>query len=381
MAFPDSLELMINSHQKKTGHMDSPKIIFYGKKQKFVNCLLEILQTLDFQIKHIQSEDVLTENLNDYVFDLLIYFTDEKDTRHNVLLKNLKDAHPALLICLIGDQPHPDQDYHDFYFNQIDLKNRTLTENSFKSILKVLIREKNFTDMSSMILHDLRAPVQSINGYLDLIDNGVFGEINEGQAQIIRNISNLSNRLTDLLEDLNRVYLFEINKFELNKSKFQFKNLIEQSLRSLWVQSDQKNIKLIPNIDSILPVVLADSDLLERVIINLVNNAIKYCPEKGTIRIYVQLIDTIKKFKMINFRITDTGPGIPAEDIQYIFDKYYRTSRTRTNSRGFGLGLYISKLIIDAHDGQIGAYNNREGGSTFYFNIPVTNDTKKYLLT
>ena len=84
---------------------------------------------------------------------------------------------------------------------------------------------------------------------------------------------------------------------------------------------------------------------------------------------------------MINFRITDTGPGIPAEDIQYIFDKYYRTSRTRTNSRGFGLGLYISKLIIDAHDGQIGAYNNREGGSTFYFNIPVTNDTKKYLLT
>ena len=361
--------------------MDSPKIIFYGKKQKFVNCLLEILQTLDFQIKHIQSEDVLTENLNDYVFDLLIYFTDEKDTRHNVLLKNLKDAHPALLICLIGDQPHPDQDYHDFYFNQIDLKNRTLTENSFKSILKVLIREKNFTDMSSMILHDLRAPVQSINGYLDLIDNGVFGEINEGQAQIIRNISNLSNRLTDLLEDLNKVYLFEINKFELNKSKFQFKNLIEQSLRSLWVQSDQKNIKLIPNIDSILPVVLADSDLLERVIINLVNNAIKYCPEKGTIRIYVQLIDTIKKIKMINFRITDTGPGIPAEDIQYIFDKYYRTSRTRTNSRGFGLGLYISKLIIDAHDGQIGAYNNREGGSTFYFNIPVTNDTKKYLLT
>ena len=381
MAFPDSLELMINSHQKKTGHMDSPKIIFYGKKQKFVNCLLEILQTLDFQIKHIQSEDVLTENLNDYVFDLLIYFTDEKDTRHNVLLKNLKDAHPALLICLIGDQPHPDQDYHDFYFNQIDLKNRTLTENSFKSILKVIIREKNFTDLSSMILHDLRAPVQSINGYLDLIDNGVFGEINEGQAQIIRNISNLSNRLTDLLEDLNKVYLFEINKFELNKSKFQFKNLIEQSLRSLWVQSDQKNIKLIPNIDSILPVVLADSDLLERVIINLVNNAIKYCPEKGTIRIYVQLIDTIKKFKMINFRITDTGPGIPAEDIQYIFDKYYRTSRTRTNSRGFGLGLYISKLIIDAHDGQIGAYNNREGGSTFYFNIPVTNDTKKYLLT
>ena len=381
MAFPDSLELMINSHQKKTGHMDSPKIIFYGKKQKFVNCLLEILQTLDFQIKHIQSEDVLTENLNDYVFDLLIYFTDEKDTRHNVLLKNLKDAHPALLICLIGDQPHPDQDYHDFYFNQIDLKNRTLTENSFKSILKVIIREKNFTDLSSMILHDLRAPVQSINGYLDLIDNGVFGEINEGQAQIIRNISNLSNRLTDLLEDLNKVYLFEINKFELNKSKFQFKNLIEQSLRSLWVQSDQKNIKLIPNIDSILPVVLADSDLLERVIINLVNNAIKYCPEKGTIRIYVQLIDTIKKIKMINFRITDTGPGIPAEDIQYIFDKYYRTSRTRTNSRGFGLGLYISKLIIDAHDGQIGAYNNREGGSTFYFNIPVTNDTKKYLLT
>ena len=77
---------------------------------------------------------------------------------------------------------------------------------------------------------------------------------------------------------------------------------------------------------------------------------------------------------MINLRITDTGPGIPSEDIQFIFDKFFRASKTKNRSAGLGLGLYISKLIIEEHDGQIGAYNNREGGSTFYFNIPIIID-------
>jgi len=74
---------------------------------------------------------------------------------------------------------------------------------------------------------------------------------------------------------------------------------------------------------------------------------------------------------MVHFRITDTGSGIPAEDLNFLFDRYFRVKRARQKSKGFGLGLYLSKLIVNAHGGQIGAYNNREGGSTFYFNLPI----------
>ena len=352
--------------------MDSPNLVLYSKEQKNTEKIVQILQKQDLKVKYLQSQDELIENLNKYVFDLLIYIENSDEVDLDIHLKNLKDAHPALLICLIGlsDEPSVHTNF-EFYFHQNNIENEKAVENFLLNVMAGVIREKNYTNLSSMILHDLRSPVQSLSGYLDLLENGVFGQVTEGQLHILHNATILTNKIIDLLEDLNKVYLFEINKFELDLSKFHLKDIIEQSLRSLWVQSDQKNIKLIPNIDSKLPDIYADSNLLQRVIINLVSNAIKFCPEKGTIRIYVQHTETTNEIKMLNFRISDTGPGIPSDDIPYIFDKYYRAGKTKQKTRGFGLGLYISKLIIEAHDGQIGAYNNREGGATFYFNIPV----------
>ncbi len=345
--------------------------MLFGKKQKLTDIILMYLENQGCKTAHFIQKDDLVTNLNKFDSDLLIYIDDNNEKDITTTLKNIKNTHPALLIFVISAATRPAELENDFYINLSDLKKEHTIENNIKNILSIIIREKNYTNLSSMILHDLRSPVQSISGYLDLLGNGIFGEINEGQHQIIRNTSALSEKLVDLLDDLNKIYLFEINKFELVKIRFQLKDIIDNCLRSIWIQSDQKNIKLVHNIDSNLPEILADPDLLQRVIINLVNNAIKYCPEKGTIRIYVQQTETIKKVRMINFRVSDTGPGIPAEDIQFIFDKFYRASKTKNKSRGFGLGLYISKLIIEAHNGQIGAYNNREGGATFYFNIPV----------
>ena len=351
-----------------------PNIILLENKNKITEQILKHSDTKDFKLTHVKSNEELIKKLNEFVFDLLIYIADSDNKKSNRHINNIRDTHPAMLTCLIGTVSMSKNIDCDFYFSKSDFKNEKSVKSCLNNILTVLTREKNYSNLSSMILHDLRSPVQSISGYLELLNQGVFGELNEGQNQIIRNASALSDKLIDLLEDLNKVYLFEINKFELEKTKFQLKELIEQSLRSIWIQSDQKNIKLIPNIDSNLPEIIADPNLLQRVIINLLSNAIKYCPEKGTVRIYIQLAGTATKVKMINFKITDTGPGIPLEDIQFIFNKFFRASGTKNRSGGLGLGLYISKLIIEAHDGQIGAYNNREGGSTFYFNIPASID-------
>lgn len=352
-------------------NLEYPNIILLENKKKISEQITRHINLKEYKLDYVKSWEELSKHLTESVYDLLIYITEPADKKINKHLISIRDEYPAMLICLIGSLSRPKNVACDFYFSKNEFKNEKIAKNCVNNILTVVTREKNYSNLSSMILHDLRSPVQSISGYLDLLHQGVFGELNEGQSQIIRNASALGNKLIDLLEDLNKVYLFELNKFELAKTRFQLKELIEQSLRSIWIQSDQKNIKLIPNIDSNLPEIHADSDLFQRVIINLLSNAIKYCPEKGAIRIYVQLAETAAKIKMINFKITDTGPGIPAEDIQFIFNKFFRANSTKNRSRGFGLGLYISKLIVEAHDGQIGAYNNREGGSTFYFNIPV----------
>jgi signal transduction histidine kinase len=358
-------------HRESELNTECPNIILFGKKQKLTAMILMHLQNQGCKTTHFLQKDELIKNLGKFDSDLLIYIDENTEKNINITLKKIKNTHPAILIFLISAATRPAELENDFYINLSDFKNEQTIENNIKNILSIVFREKNYTNLSSMILHDLRSPVQSISGYLDLLGNGIFGEINEGQSQIIRNTSALSEKLIDLLDDLNKIYLFEINKFELVKIRFQLKDIIDNCLRSIWIQSDQKNIKLVHNIDSNLPEILADPDLLQRVIINLVTNAIKYCPEKGTIRIYVQQTETINKVKMINFRVSDTGPGIPSEDIQFIFDKFYRANKTKNKSRGFGLGLYIAKLIIEAHNGQIGAYNNREGGATFYFNIPL----------
>ncbi|MEJ2055105.1 MAG: ATP-binding protein [Calditrichaceae bacterium] len=304
-------------------------------------------------------------------YNLIIYIDEAAHKRLGSLFNKIKRLQPALLICLISGTAQPKAEHFNLYLNINDYENKSSLENCIKIILELITREMNYSNLSSLILHDLRSPAQSIGGYVDLLADGVFGELNAGQLKIIRNTSALVDKLVDLLDDLQKIYLFEINKIEIMRKKFQVKDLIEQALRSIWIQTDKKNIKLVPHIEPNLPVLNADPDAIQRVIINLLSNAIKYCPDNGTIRMEVQKIETSAKSGILNFRITDTGPGINSDEIPFIFDRYYQSSENSGKSRGFGLGLYISKLIIEAHDGQIGVYNNREGGATFYINLPV----------
>ncbi|MEJ2544425.1 MAG: hypothetical protein P8Y99_10200 [Calditrichaceae bacterium] len=240
--------------------MDSQNIVLYGKKQKSTEQILQIIEKLHIKVKYFHSQEELIKNLNKHIFDLLIYIenNDEQDLKSH--LQKLKDAHPALLICLIGLTENTRDGNYEFYFHQKSFNIENAFENFILNVIAGVNREKNYTNLSSMILHDLRSPVQSISGYLDLLENGVFGQLNKGQLNILHKTSFLANKIIDLLEDLNKIYMFEINKFELHLSKFRLKDLIDQSLRSLWIQSDQKNIKLLLNVDSKMLDIYADSN-------------------------------------------------------------------------------------------------------------------------
>jgi len=360
-------------------HIEPLKILLFESRGNFPDVIEEFLKRNNCSTTYFDNQKLLIKSIKNDSHNLLIYFELTGKKKLGGLFKKLKEIKPSLLICLIGSTVQPKAENYDFYFNINDGNEHKILMDSLKVIIHMIYRELNYTNLSSMILHDLRSPAQSISGYIDLLAGGIFGSLNEGQLKIIRNTSALSDKLIDLLEDLNRIYSFEMNRFVLKKTKFYLKDLIEQSLRSIWVQTDQKNIKLIPNITPNLPIIHADPDALQRVIINLLSNAIKYCPENGTIRIFVQSAETSAGGEMINFKISDTGPGIVSEDSRYLFDRYYQSGLGRNkNIRGFGLGLYISRLIVDAHDGQIGAHNNREGGATFYFNIPVGSKTSRH---
>jgi signal transduction histidine kinase len=106
-------------------------------------------------------------------------------------------------------------------------------------------------------------------------------------------------------------------------------------------------------------------------VINLVSNAINHSPEDSVVRLNVQKIEKSEQSCMIQFKVIDSGKGINSDQMKNIFNKFYRAKDTISQKKGYGLGLYISKLIVEAHDGKIGAFNNREGGMTFYFSLPA----------
>ena len=144
---------------------------------------------------------------------------------------------------------------------------------------------------------------------------------------------------------------------------------MEEVLIAAWVQADKKDIKIHKEIDPNIPRILGDSGKIQRVMMNLIINAIKFSSEKSTITI------GLKHFRnnQILFQVSDEGPGIPQHELSAIFNKYYHNIELSRKQRGFGLGLYISKYIIKAHNGEIWAQNNPDKGATFSFSLPKEN--------
>ncbi len=351
--------------------MESPRLLVFYDQSQIADSLLKILKAEEVTFHEATTVKALGDLLIEENFDLFIHIPDKSAQNFNKFLPAFARDLSASISWYIGKPENKPEFEFDFNTGKQDLSTEDQMRSYLSNVLNIAKKQKSQVELSSMLLHDLRSPTQSILGYLELLEKEVFGDINEGQHQILNNAIALGDSIIDLMEELGQVYQFEKNQFELYKSKIHLRQLIDETLRTLWVQADRKNIKFVPQIAPDLPDIVADSHGLQRVLTNLLTNAIQYSPEKGTVRIVVKTKTYPSGQKCIQFRVIDSGPGIPSDQLSSIFDKYYRIQDRKRKQKGHGLGLYISRLIVEAHNGQIGAYNNREGGSTLYFALPL----------
>ena len=192
--------------------------------------------------------------------------------------------------------------------------------------------------------------------------------MNDGQQQMIKNSLRLQDQILEMLNELSDVIRFENKAFALYKTEFKTKELLQEVVKALWIQADKKNIKISISFSEDKKTIFADRMALNRVFTNILSNAIHFSPKNGTVRVSCTCQAEPKSSCQV--KITDSGPGISEEDSSLIFDRYYRLKRVK-GSNGYGLGLYVARLFVEAHGGTIGVYNNREGGATFHFQIPV----------
>lgn len=213
----------------------------------------------------------------------------------------------------------------------------------------------------AMVSHDLRSPLTAAQISLDLMCSGVKGAISSDVRNEMQSIQNSIGRLVRLINDLLDVEKLEQGKLELRKQEVNLEVIVDNCIETINPLAELKKITVEPgDLDLDL---YADGERLTQVVINIVSNAIKAAPENSKITISAAVEDD-----QVTVEIMDSGPGIEAQHLETIFDRYTQTPDTQG---GTGLGLAICKAIIEQHGGMIGVHSEPGKGSTFWFSIPM----------
>jgi len=235
----------------------------------------------------------------------------------------------------------------------------------FHDITELHNLEKIRQDFVANVSHELRTPITNIKGYAETILEGAL-EDKENIKEFINIIYQESNRMANLIDDLLDLSKIESGKIKMNFSALEIKPIIERCLAVLEKPIKEKNLSVSFNIPKSLSKVMADEIRLTQVLLNLLDNAVKYTNEGGKIT-----IDVFEKDDFVQVDITDTGIGIPEEDLPRIFERFYRVDKARSRQLGgTGLGLSIVKHIVLAHGGKVWVKSKLGSGSTFSFTIP-----------
>lgn len=228
--------------------------------------------------------------------------------------------------------------------------------------------EKTKLDFVSMTAHELRTPLTSIKGYLALFQEENKDKLQESQLQLLDRMKQATLQLSSIIESLLNVTRIEKGTLVFHPQAIDIPSLVQQRITEFLprAQEKQQTLKLLP-IENKIPPIEGDPVRIGEVVSNLITNAIHYTPAGGSIAVEIKL-DT----KEVIIAVTDNGNGIPEESIPHLFTKFYRVPGMLSQSyQGTGLGLYISKVIVEKHSGNIWVESEEGKGSTFYFSLPL----------
>ena len=235
------------------------------------------------------------------------------------------------------------------------------------------------SEFVSFVAHELKNPMTSIKGYTELLASGAVGQITEMQTNFLSTIKSNVERMSTLVSDLNDNSKIEAGRLRLEFKATQPSDLVDEVIRTFTRQLDDKKQTLDLLVPKGLPSMWADRIRVGQVLTNLVSNAYKYTPESGTIQVGVE--DTQNQWdpdgapRVIHLWVKDSGIGMTVEDQQKIFQKFFRSDDPKAReSPGTGLGLNITKSLVEMQGGKIWFESEYRKGTTFHFTVPVAEE-------
>ena len=223
--------------------------------------------------------------------------------------------------------------------------------------------ERKKDEFISIASHELKTPMTSIKGYIQLLERSLDKNDKETIRTRLHKVQNQIEKLNLLIADLLDISKIESGKLKFNKKYFAFDDLLDHIIEVMQQSNPQVRILKKGNFEADI---YADEMRIEQVIINFITNAIKYAPDGEEIHITTEM-----RGDDIYFSVRDFGIGMSQEHQQKVFEKFYRIEETSARFQGLGIGLYICQEIIERHNGIIGANSIPDEGSEFYFQIPT----------
>jgi PAS domain S-box-containing protein len=216
------------------------------------------------------------------------------------------------------------------------------------------------TDFLDIASHELRTPLTSIRGFSGVLADGMLGELNEKQKDALLKVISNSDRMIRLINDMLDISRIRSGRLEMNIARLDISEVIEGVVAGMKLLSEKKSISQIVDIPDSL-VIEGDRDRIEQLITNLVDNAIKFTPDGGSVSVNASDHETC-----VEVTISDTGIGIALDDLPHVFEEFWQVKK----SKGIGLGLTIAANIVREHGGEVWATSEKGAGSTFGFRLP-----------
>jgi signal transduction histidine kinase len=221
-------------------------------------------------------------------------------------------------------------------------------------------------DFYSMVSHDIRTPLTTISGILQLSRMGKYGSLTPELGGRLVTAEDNTHRLLDMVSKLLHLDKLDQGAVDVSREPVPVNELMQESAKSVLRQCEEKEIKLEFTPSDLMA--FADKHYLIQVLTNLLANAIKYSPRGGAIKVWA-LGRSLPAGKFVEVRVADQGPGIPEQMQSAIFERFKQVENKRDKKTGFGLGLSICKQIMDLHGGELGVESEEGRGSTFWFRV------------
>ena len=360
--------------------MDGEKIFTAARiapKGKLEGYLYVILggETYDSISEKIQGSYILRLSIRVVIISLLValiaglvifsFLTRRLKRLANVMDKYESGMTPEAL-DLKSSSPESSEDEID----RLVAAFRQMTERINMQVDKLAKSDVLRRELVANVSHDLRTPLATLRGYIETLQMKDGSLSPDERRKYLKIAIDHCERLSNLITDLFELAKLEASDPVIHCEPFSLSELVQDIVQKFELTAKEKRISIITNIGKELPFAYADIALIERALENLINNALRYTPEGGSIRIEL----TEKDNQNIAVQLSDTGTGISENDLPHIFDRFYKPDKSRRGKEGHsGLGLAITKRILELHDSPINVRSSLDAGTSFTFNIPVHN--------